>query len=67
MRTKTQNSWQLLFKQWLQKHKNFEDHIELYIEHAESTKNAEWEKTSFAKEKEENAVCIMNKIMTTHK
>ena len=38
------------------------------IEQAESTKSTEWEKTSFAKEKVENAVSIMNKIIiTTHK
>ena len=49
-------------------YKNTEFATPADTEQAESTKSTEWEKTSFAKEKVENAVCIMNKIiMTTHK
>ena len=56
MRTKTQSSWHLLNKQWLYKcFKVYEDYIEFETEKEENAKSTERQKTSFPKERVENA------------
>ena len=70
MRTKTQSTWHLLYKQWLYKcYKVYEDYIEFDTEQVESTKSAERQKNSFPKEKVENEdLCkpVLNKIVSTY-